>query len=83
MAATYSLLSKALRQSSTNLSSVDWQPMPLLKGRKGLQKFSKLALRWRFMDFFKKFGHERDDTNRSVVVFVKGIVFLVYWNNLS
>ena len=35
------------------------------------------------MDFFKKFGHERDDTNRSVVVFVKGIVFLVYWNNLS
>ena len=51
MAATYSLLSKALHHSSTNLSRVDWQPMPCLKSRKGLKKFSKWALSWRFMDF--------------------------------
>ena len=28
------------------------------------------------MDFKKKFGHEREDTNRSAVVLVYGIVFL-------
>ena len=54
MAATYSLLSKVLRQSSTNLSRVDWQPMPCLKApRKGLKQFSKCALSWIFIDFSK------------------------------
>ena len=38
MAPIYSLLSKALRQSSTNLSRVDYQPVPCLKApRKGLK----------------------------------------------
>ena len=68
MAVTHSLLSKALRQSSTNISRADWQPMPFLKApRKGLNKFSKW---FEIYVFFKKFGHEREDTNRSVVLLV-------------